>query len=165
MSLSHYTKAEIESDISRVEAIIRTGIFEAGAQRNPLFQSALTELLIRVRDLLAKSQNHARRICFTDDVMVKGHVTDVTSLVTFVRDAICHIDSKKNDHDEIQARISFSAVFGKACLAQIGATRIESEYEDDIAFFFGSQRLYFKRHIMRAYREAVAELRPLLGVR
>jgi hypothetical protein len=112
MTIDHYTESEIRSNIDRVRAILGSGIFEPHGVQNRLFLSALTELLIRVRDLLAKAEKYAQRVAFKDDVTVKGKVTDVTSLVTFVRDAVCHIDSGKHDHDEVQARISFNTVFG-----------------------------------------------------
>jgi hypothetical protein len=162
MTIDHYTRSEIESDISRIDVILGCGIFNPNQGGNPLLLSALTELLILVRDLLAKSQNYASRVDFTDDVSIKGNVIDVTSLISFVRDAVCHIDSEKHHHDEVPARISFNVVFGAGCFAQINDVRIESQYSDDIAFFFGPQRVYLYRHIIRAYKEAASRLRPLL---
>ncbi len=162
MALDHYTRSEIESDIHRVDAILGSKIFDPNQVGNPLLLSALTELVIRVRDLLAKAQNHAVAVSFQDDVLLKGKVTDVTSLISYVRDAVCHIDSKKHDHDQFNARISFNVMIGAGCLAEINGVRLESTYGDDIAFFFGPQRLYLKRHIVRAYKEAVSQLRPLL---
>jgi len=37
---------------------------------------------------------------------------------------------------------------------KIGDLELNSEYEDDIAVFYGANRLYFKRHILRAFEEA-----------
>jgi len=162
MPIDHTAQSEILFDIHRVDAVLGSGIFEPAAARHPLLPSALTELLIRIRDLLAKAEKYAQRVSFTDDVIVKGKVNDVTGLIAFVRDAVCHIDSGKNDHDEVQARVSFNVVFGKACLAELNGVRIESEHEDDVAFFFGAQRLYLRRHLVRAYNEASASLRPHL---
>jgi hypothetical protein len=163
--MDHYTRCDIESDIERIRTILGCGIFAPENARHPLFQSALTELLIRLRDLLAKSENYAQRIAFSDDVTIKGSVTDVTALVAFIRDAVCHIDSGKHNHDEFQARISFNTAFGAGCLIKFGDTRIESEYEDDVAFFFGPHRIYLKRHIARAFNEAVELLQPMLEAR
>ena len=162
MTIDFLTCHEIKSDIQRIETILGTGIFSATNSENPLFASALTELLIRLRDLLAKSDKLAKRVSFSDDVTIKGNVSDVTNLVTFVRDALCHVDSDKHNHDEIQARITFNVIFGKAVLAQFGDVKIASEYEDDVAFFFGPQRLYLRRHIVRAFEEAQELLLPIL---
>ena len=93
--LDHYARAEIQSDMQRVDAIFASGIFEHRRAKDPLLQ----------------------------------------------------------------------VMFGAGCMAEINGVRIESMYSDDIAFFFGPQRLYLRRHIARAYKDAVAHLRPLLEVR
>jgi hypothetical protein len=163
MSLDNFVQSEIEHDIRRIQEILACGIFQAANSRHPLFLSALTELLIALRDLLAKAEKYASRVAFSDDVIIQGKVNDVTDLVKFVRDALCHIDSGKHTYDEIQARFSFNVAFGKArIVVQAGDVRVESPYEDDIAFFFGPQRLLLQRHIIRAFNEATEKLRPLL---
>jgi hypothetical protein len=40
---------------------------------------------------------------------------------------------------------------------------LKSDYTDDIAVFYGKNRLYLKRHIVRAFEEASTKLRPLIG--
>jgi hypothetical protein len=164
MEISDYTKFEIETDIDRVEAILNSGIFaKPESMRHPLFDSAVTELVIRVSDLLAKATFYANRVAFTDDMVIKGVVMDVTALIKFARDAVCHVrDSWKTDNDALKSRVFFNTIFGKGRVVEINEASIESAYEDDVAFFFGQQRLYLHRHIIRAYNEAIAELRPLL---
>lgn len=46
---------------------------------------------------------------------------------------------------------------------KIGDLELNSDYEDDIAVFYGRNRLYFKRHIVRAYTEAKQLLAPHMG--
>jgi hypothetical protein len=162
MTIDNQTRNEIRFDINRIDKILRVNIFTPENHRHPLLLSALTEILIRLRDLLWKSKKFSKPVSFQDDVLIRGEVTDVTSLVVFVRDAVCHIDSIKHDHDQMQARVSFNVIFGKACLIQFGQTSIESPYEDDVAFFFGPQRLYLHRHIVRAFEEARDNLLPYL---
>lgn len=45
---------------------------------------------------------------------------------------------------------------------QINDIEIKSEFDDDVCFFFGTQKIYFKRHILRAFEEAKQKLIPLL---
>ncbi len=40
----------------------------------------------------------------------------------------------------------------------IGDLELKSEYEDDAAVFYGMNRIYFKRHIVRAFEESKALL-------
>jgi hypothetical protein len=162
MALDNQTRQEIIFDINRIDEILRVNIFTPKNHHHPLLLSGLTEILIRLRDLLWKSNRFAKPVSFEDDVTIRGKVTDVTSLVVFVRDAVCHIDSANHDHDQAQARVSFNVIFGKGCLFEFGQASIESPYEDDVAFFFGPQRLYLRRHIIRAFEEARDNLLPYL---
>jgi hypothetical protein len=38
---------------------------------------------------------------------------------------------------------------------------IGNDYDDDTAYAFGDQRIYLKRHILRAFEEAARQLLPL----
>ena len=160
--MDFYTKSDIESSFRRIEELLASGIFEPQKRRCPLVRSALTELLILVRDLMAKARIFAEPIEFTDDVNVTEKVGNVSEAIKFIRDAICHVDSENRNHDECNARLSYNIAYGKLKLAKIGQLEIQSDYEDDVCFFFGSQKLYLWRHINRAYKEAKAELLPLM---
>lgn len=160
--MDFYTISDIRSTIVRVEELIGSGIFDPKNSSNILLNSALTELLILVRDLMAKSKKYAQPIIFTDDINVTNEVKNVSDAIKFVRDAICHIDSQNRNHDNCRARLSYNIAYGKCCLAKIGDVEIKSDYNDDICFFFGSQKLYLKRHIIRAFKEAKINLEPLL---
>jgi len=161
MGIDFHVKREIKSDIRRIGEILSTDIFtpeETG--RNPFFFSALTELLILLRDLMYKSEEYAQRVAFTDDINVTEDVKDVTDLIWFVRNAVCHVDS--SNHKFQDAVFTFNTIFGKGVMAHIGDTAMESEYEDEVCFFFGEQKIYLKRLIIRAFEEAKENLEPIL---
>ena len=111
---------------------------------------------------MAKAKILAVPVDFTDDVSVTKHVKNISDAVKFVRDAICHVDSENRNHEECNARLSYNIAYGKCNLAKIGDVEIKSDYEDDVCFFFGNQKLYLLRHIRRAYEEAKAKLLPLV---
>ena len=157
-----YTKSDIKSSFHRIEELLASGIFEQQNSSNPLVRSALTELLILVRDLMAKAKIFAEPIDFSDDVNLTASVKSVSDAIKFVRDAICHVDSENRNHEECNARLSYNIAYGKCNLAKIGDVEIKSDYQDDICFFFGNQKLYLRRHIIRAYEEAKGKLRPLV---
>lgn len=160
--MDFYTKSDIQSSIRRVDGLLSCGIFDQENAQDPLVQSALTELLILVRDLMAKSRIYAEPIEFTDDVNVTEKVKNVSDAIKFVRDAICHVDSDNRNHDECSARLSYNIAYGQCNLAKIGDVEIKSDYPDDVCFFFGNQKLYLKRHIARAFKEAKQSLAPLI---
>ena len=157
------TKSDIETSFRRIEVLFRCGIFLPENSQNPLVQSALAELLIRVRDLMAKSKKYSSPVEFSDDINTTEKISNVSDTIKFIRDAVCHIDSDNHNHEECGARMSYNIGYGKCSLMKIGDTEIKSDYEDDVCFFFGAQKLYLKRHISRAYEEAKANLGPVLA--
>ena len=121
--------------------------------------------MICLRDLLSKTEKYAKRISFSEDVMTNEYVHDITDAISAVRDACCHINSFKRLFDDKGNRGSFIVNYGKGNLFKINDLELKSDYVDDIAFFYGKNRLYLKRHIIRAFKEARALLEPMLSAR
>jgi len=158
--MDFYTKSDIENSFRRVDELLGCGIFDLVQSKNPLMRSALTEILILVRDLMEKSKIYATPVEFVDDVNITDKVQNVSEAIKFVRDAICHVDSENRNHDECKARLSYNVAYGKCNLAKIGDVEIKSDYEDDVCYFFGNQKLYIRRHVIKAYEEAKSKLLP-----
>ena len=153
---------DCELNIRRIEELLNCGIFESASSGNILRSSAFIELMICLRDLLWKAEEYAKRISFTDDILINEYVKDVTDAVTAVRDACCHINSFKRLFNDRGGRGSFNVAYNKCCFIKSGNVDLKSDYEDDIAFFYGKNRLYLNRHIIRAFKEAKELLVPKL---
>lgn len=153
-------ESQIEQDIRNINAILNTNIFDKDHATHPLRQAAFIQLLICLRDLMYKTQKYSRRISFADDVIITDKVHDVTDLIKYVRDAVCHPDIPNHKID--QTIITFCVIYGKGSSITIGNTELKSDYDDDICFIFGAQKIYLRRHIIRAFNEAFAKLTPLL---
>lgn len=156
---------DIELDICRIEQLLTCGIFERVNPTNILQPSAFIDLMICLRDLLYKTEKYAKRILWTDDIITNKYVDNITDAVAAVRDACCHTNSFKRQFDDRGNRGSFNVIYGKGQLLKIDDLELKSDYEDDIAFFYGKNRLYMKRHIIRVFEEARALLQPLLEKR
>jgi hypothetical protein len=145
-----FIKTQIESNIYDVENLLSTGVFNAAILRSfqePVFVS----IILKLDDLLQKLRILDERVNFTDDV-ASG---DITDLVNNIRNAICHLNSPENMLDkENQIKFVFNIAVGKANIIQIGKTVVKSDYDDDTAFFYGENRIYLKRHIMRILKES-----------
>lgn len=159
--MEFFDQAEVATSFCVAEALINSGIFVAASSQSPFFKPAFISLLIELRALMYKAEHYSEKISFNDDVLQRQKVKDVSDLIRFVRDALCHPDSPHHLLDN-GARATFNVVFGKGCAVQIGDHRQESIYEDDICFFFGMHGIYLKRHIIRALEEAHQKLSPLL---
>lgn len=155
-------RQDCESNIHRISTLLSCRIFEPENSGHPLQQSAFIELMICLRDLLHKAEKYGSRVSFTDDILTNSYVTDVSDAVRAIRDACCHIDSFKRDFDANGNRGSYLVAYGKCNLAKINDLELKSDYEDDIAVFYGTNRLYFNRHIVRAFTDVQAVLAPLI---
>jgi hypothetical protein len=158
-------RQDCEININRINKLLSSGIFEAYNSLNILQSSAFIELMICLRDLLSKTEKYAKRISFSEDVMTNEYVHDITDTITAVRDACCHINSFKRLFDDKRNRGSFMVTYGKGNLLKINDLELKSDYADDVAFFYGNNRLYLKRHIIRAFKESRALLEPMLSAR
>lgn len=160
--MDFYERNEVSTSFREIGRIINSGIFTVENTRSPFFKASFIAMLIELRALMYKAEKYATKITFSDDVLQRDKVRDVSDLIKFVRDAVCHPDIPHHHLDD-GSRATFNVVFGAGCIAQIGDHRQESLYPDDICFFFGVQHIYLKRHVIRAVDEAFVKLSPLLN--
>lgn len=164
VNIDFFTRGEIEEDIRRIGELIESGIFLPENKENLFVRSAFIETLIHLRDLMCKTEKHDKRIDFEDDIVKTEKIKDVTHTITYIRDALCHLNSPKHYVETGNIRASYNIVYGKRTLLKIGNFEQASDYDDDVCFFFGAQKIYLKRHIVRAFEEAKLKLLPLLQV-
>ena len=155
-------RQDCELSFRRIEQLFDSGIFSSENARNLLQVSAFIELMICMRDLMHKCEKYATRISFTDDVLTNEYVSDATDAITAVRDACCHINSFKKLFDDHGNRGGYNVVYGKGAFARIGNLELRSDYDDDVGIFYGRNRVYLRRNIVRAFDEAKALLTPLI---
>jgi hypothetical protein len=137
------------------------GFFAPQNWRHPFVRSAFTELLIQLRDLMAKSEKFTSRINFDEDVVRTKKIKDVTDLVRVVRDAVCHPESNFHFLEPKNIYATFTIEYGKGRAMTINGVTLGSDYEDDVAFWFGQYRIYLHRHIERALNDAHEKLSSL----
>lgn len=164
MVLKFRIKSQIESSIERIDELLATQIFWKPTIENEKFHdSAFIEILILLRDLMYQSEKYVQRISFIDDILLEEKIVDITDLIKYLRDALCHLDSDNHLFDKEQMhQISFCGIKGKGNFAKIGDVTLSSDYDDDICFFFGRQKIYLDRHIVRAFNCAKENFLPLL---
>lgn len=161
--MDHFDSSDIESSISQLDKIFACRILSVGSAGNVLFRAAFIETLVLLRDLMYKAEKYATRISFVDDVQITDRVKDVTELIKYVRDALCHPDSDNHYLEAGNIKASFNVIFGAGIILKMPNFEQSSPYSDDTCFFFGSRRIFLHRHILRAYTEAKDKLLPLLA--
>jgi hypothetical protein len=156
------TARKIESTLDEIKKIFGTGIIADENVGHPLFRAAFVQILILLRDIMAKAETLGKRISFEDHIDQNEKVKDVTDLIAYVRNALCHLESPNHLIDiDRKNTVSFCVAVGKGNLMQFGDILLSSEFEDDMRIFFGSQGIYMRRHIIRALNEASEFLLPL----
>ncbi|KKK51195.1 hypothetical protein LCGC14_3117390, partial [marine sediment metagenome] len=146
---------DLNLQLRRCVELYSSGIFQGAS----IFtQSAFIEILIRLNDLLQFFKGKGQRIDFTDDVKKAEEITDITDLVNKLRNAACH-DRTSGESGVDSNRFVFNRIVGKVPKAiEIGNLVIGSEYDDDIAYFYGDKLIYLHRHIGRLLNEINAKL-------
>lgn len=153
--MAWFRESEIRQSIRTCEKIFNSGIFNPQHLGNPLFQSAVVHLLICLNDLLAKANQDGKRVSFTQDIKTCAEINDITALVAKCRNAACHISSPLNNLET--NRFAFNCAAGKDPGAfQINGVSIGCDFEDDIAVYYGTYRLYLRRNALVALQEVIA---------
>ena|SRR3990167_1746476 len=152
-----FIKSQIENDFRRVTDLINTGIFSLSVLR--VFQEAVfIEIMIKLHDLLQKLSLLHERVSFVDDI----DSGDITGLISNIRNAVCHMDSGEHIlKDSQQIKFTFNIAYGKVNVMTVGKKKLTSDYQDDICFFFGDNKIYLKRHIVRCIEESEKKIQAL----
>lgn len=155
-----FVKSQMQSSIYQIDKLLRTGVFNTPVLsdfQEPVFLS----IIIKLNDLLQKLSQLGERINFSDDI-ASGDVTDLTNKI---RNAVDHPTSGEHILDkQAQIKTTFCVAVGKSNMMSINGKKIGSDYEDDIAIFFGEHRMYLKRHLIRALNEAMQKYQRLYSI-
>lgn len=141
--------------ILQIQALLKANIFR-DEHFTVFHEPVFISIILKLNHILQKYSQTGNRINFNDDI----YSGDITDVVKKLRDAICHLESGENMVNET-LKFVFNRVAGKCTGFKIGDFVAKSDYEDDIAFFYGEYRIYLIRHIERVIRESVVVARKL----
>lgn len=153
-AMDWFRDAEIETAKRVCLVIFGCGILSSKNVRHPLFEAAVTHLLIGLNDLCQKARSEGKRIALTEHIQITPERSDVTDLIRECRNACCHIPS--GYHNIGGGRFSFNVAVGKCNVGRTRDVVLGCEFEDDIAVFWGTSRLYLSRNALAAFKAALA---------
>lgn len=145
--------------MNAIEDLVETRILAARNTRSELFRAAVAWLLINLEDLCACAEYDGIELKVEEPVAPAG---TIRKLVRICRDAACHIDS--GHHGLENSIIQWCVALGKTPSYIEKGTPGTTDYEDDIALWFGGTRLYLSRHaamLFESIRDAYAERKIL----
>jgi hypothetical protein len=148
--------ADIQSSVSRCADLFNSGIFSSGSSAGVLFEASVTLLLVHLNDLLQKAKLDGNRIDFTDDMETSESIADITDLVRACRNAACHVTSGEHKIDSGKFTFCVTSGYGPSAFL-IEGQEMGCDHADDIAIYYGKNRVYVKRHLFRSF-ELVAQM-------
>ncbi|WP_213761749.1 hypothetical protein [Caballeronia sp. dw_19] len=148
----HREMSEVGYLLQKCFDLFKCGIFE-NVKQSPLLEPAVTQLLIWMNDLLQRADDRGSRITFADEMV--PDTGDITDLISKMRNAACHMKSKNTVLDF--GSIRFGVLFGRVpnAIQYNNEIALSSDYEDDVAVYFGKYRVYLRRQAYRALNELV----------
>lgn len=144
----------LNSALRTSKEILNTNFYDGRIQPHFISEACFVFLMISLRDALMVLDKLGRRIRFTDD-LPEG--VDITEAIRQMRNSTCHLGSPSRQVDTNGNILSYCRISGAGVLAQIDDVILSNEYIDDIAFFYGKQKLLLNRHLKRACNEAIVE--------
>jgi len=153
-------KRDLLSETQRCAELFNSQVF---ANHQIFTQSAFIEILVRLNYILQELSKKNNRVVWTDDVQTDQNIKDITDLVNNLRNAACHSDSPRNYISNSSIKFVFNTFAGKCPNAvKIGENiSLGSEYQDDVAFYYGDKRIYLVRHIKKLLEELPNEINKL----
>lgn len=120
------------------------------------------ELIRGVSDLVRQSALVGKRICFTDQVSQQDKHRDITDLLEAMRQS-AHVVGPIAPAQQHVTFISpaLNQVNGVGWGHFANGSFFACPYPNERTFFIGRDRIYFYRHLMRAYLEAEQYLMSL----
>lgn len=151
--------SDIQASIGKCQALFNSGIFSSEQISTPLFESAVTFMLINLNDLVAKANKDGMRIVSTDHIEVADKIKDLTDLIRECRNAASHVGSGENMFEGV-GKFTFNVASGFCPRAfNLYGIVLGCDFADDIAIYYGDKRIYLRRHLLFAF-ETIVGLYP-----
>lgn len=155
MALSWSERNTVKSGIVQISRL-----YSATAYSDPTtvhFAAAISHSVICLNDALVLLDDRGTRVDTREDVSFeagKPKDNDLTALIRAIRNVICHRGSDRhNDAGIFLQCVSVSGVTDAAMLVN-GKPLLSNPYPDDLALFWGPNRLLINRNLLRAAFEA-----------
>jgi hypothetical protein len=158
-----WNKAQLKQHLNVIDHHLHEAAFNRNAPYTNLTQSLFIELLSLEGDLLQQSEQAGKRIDFLDEVGSNGKVQDITSLIYSMRQSVYNFNANRHTHENITVIVpDMNHFYGAGNGYFPNGLFFVCDHEDELAFFVGQDRIYFYRHLVRAFNEARTYLQATL---
>lgn len=150
-----WTKPQLMERLEWIAHLLESKVFKP---RMPFtYQSQLRwiELIRAVSDVVRQAALAGRRISFTDEVSAQGNNQDITSLLDAMRQSAHVVEAFSTAQQKVMVvSPALNYVNGVGWGYFANGLFFACPHLNEQAFFIGRDRIYFYRHLIRAYLEA-----------
>ncbi|MCK8495619.1 hypothetical protein M0L20_27385 [Spirosoma sp. RP8] len=150
-----WTEPQLIAHLEVMARLFQSKLFQPSVPFTHQSKIGWIELIRGVSDLVRQAELRGKRICFTDEVGTPNQHQDITSLLDVMRNSAHVVEPLSPD----QQHLTFISPLLN-CVNGVGSGHFANglfficPYPNERAFFIGQDRIYFYRHLMRAYLEA-----------
>ena len=150
-----WNKEQLEQHLAGITQLLRLGVFQCSAPFTSHSQMLWVELIVNMGELVKQALKAGKRIAFTDEVGTNGKQQDITSLLQSMRQSAYLFRAGMTNHPHLTI-ISpiFNHFYGAGKGYFANGLFFHCKHEGELAFFIGRERVYFHRHLIRAFLEA-----------
>ncbi|MBD2699988.1 hypothetical protein IC229_05035 [Spirosoma sp. BT702] len=163
-SIQLWTKSQLSSNLNKIEQYLHNACFKRQASFSTLTQSLFIELIRLENELLHQSELTGKRIEFLDEVGTNGRIEDITSLIHNMSQSVHDFDKNAEMASSKEEKIitpHINHFYGAGVGYFANGLFFTCDHEDELAFFVDRNRIFFYRHMVRAYEEAKGYLQSL----
>ncbi len=150
-----WTKPQLFDKLGKITHLLASRVFTPSTPFTRQSQTRWFELIRAVSDLVRQAALAGQRIDFTEEVSTQGEARDITSLLDRMRHSaflVCSTTPAQSGLMLLSPTLNYVAGIGTGQFAN--GLFFTCPHPNELAFFMGQDRIYFYRHLMRAYLEA-----------
>lgn len=150
-----WTKPQLIDRLGEIDHLLQSQVFKHAKYRALFSQKSWIELILAVSDLVRQSSLAGKRIDFTDEVSVQDQTKDITSLLDSMRQMAYLVRPILPAQHGLKIILpALNQMIGIGSGQFRNGLLYHCPYKNERTFFMGHDRIYFYRHLMRAYFEA-----------
>lgn len=149
-----WSKPQLLDRLSYIADLFQSPTFGLTTPFTRQSQADWIDLIREVGDLVNQAKRWGHRIAFTDEVSTGEATQDITSLLESMCQSAFVITSGQAPTDLTIIYPTFNHWYGAGIGYFANGVYFNCSHRRELAFFINQDRIYFYRHLMRAYLEA-----------
>lgn len=150
-----WTKPQLADKMLRIAKLLQSRTLRPSMPFTDKSQARWIELIRAISDLLRQASLAGHRINFTDEVSSYDESQDITSLLDEMRQSAHVIRPVTPAQQDLRFLApDLNLVHGRGLGQFANGLLFICPHKNERAFFMGRHRVYFYRHLVRAYTEA-----------